>query len=91
MRLKRLSVVISATHNWLMPVAFKDVLHNSLRSVLARPQAVRCVVFLANSSLLAAKRRLATHPELSLHPNTPIGVVAHGVNLPNTFSHDLIV
>lgn len=76
---------------WMPAVGMRDVLHNSLRSVMARPRAVRCVVFLANSSLLAAKRRLATHPELSLHPNTPIGVVAHGVNLPNTFSHDLIV
>ena len=29
-------------------------------------------------------------PKLSLHPGTPIGVVACGVNLPNTLGHDLI-
>ena len=38
----------------------KDPLHNSLQSVVARARAVCGVAFLANSGLLAAKRRL--HP-----------------------------
>ena len=45
----------------------KDALHNSLRSVAARARAVRCVAFFANSPLLAAKRRLAAHPDPHCH------------------------
>jgi hypothetical protein len=48
----------------------KDDLHNSLLSVAARLRAVCCLAFLANSpaiGLLAAKRRLAVHPDPHNH------------------------
>ena len=41
----------------------KDPLHNSLRPVINRTRTVCCVVFLVNSGLLTAKRRLAAHPD----------------------------
>ena len=41
----------------------KDPLHNFRRSVISRTRAVCRVVFLANSRLLASKRRLAAHPD----------------------------
>ncbi len=34
----------------------KDVLHNSLRSVIARPRAVLCVAFVANSTAIGCKK-----------------------------------
>ena len=34
----------------------KDALHNSLRSVAARPRAIRCVAFLANSWAIGCKK-----------------------------------
>ena len=34
----------------------RDVLHNSLRSVIARPRAVHCVAFLANSRAIGRKK-----------------------------------
>ena len=34
----------------------RDVLHNSLRSVIARPRAVRCIAFFANSSAIGCKK-----------------------------------
>ena len=37
-------------------MASGDVLHNSLRSVIARPRAVRCVAFLANSPAIGCKK-----------------------------------
>ena len=37
-------------------VSAKDVLHNSLRSVIARSRAVRCVAFFANSSAIGCKK-----------------------------------
>ena len=34
----------------------RDVLHNSLRSVIARPRAVRCVAFLTNSLAIGCEK-----------------------------------
>jgi len=38
--------------------SFEEALHNPTRSVIARIWAVYCVVFFANSGLLAAKHAL---------------------------------
>ena len=43
----------------------RDPLHNSSRFVIRRARAACCVVFLVNSQLLTAKRRLASHPDPS--------------------------
>ena len=47
---------------------FKDPLHNSLRSVIARARAVRCVVFLANSWAIDCKKT-PCGPSRSAHHN----------------------
>ena len=41
----------------------REPLHNSLRSVVKRTRAARCVVFLTNSLAIGCKRRLVAHPE----------------------------
>ena len=46
---------------WLQTL--RDPLHDSRRSVISRTRAVCRIVFLANSKLLASKRRLASHPD----------------------------
>ena len=43
-----------------------DPLHNSSQFVISRARAACCVVFLVNSQLLIAKRRLASHPDPSV-------------------------
>ena len=39
-----------------MVVTSRDVLHNSLQSVIARSRAIRCVAFFANSSAIGCKK-----------------------------------
>ena len=48
---------------WRRITCSRDGLHNSLRSVIARSRAVRCVAFLANSWAIGCTPRLAFHPE----------------------------
>lgn len=63
---QRLYVVVFVQRSAVMRIP-GDVQHNSLRPVAARARATRCVAFLANSPLLAAKRRLAAHPDPHSH------------------------
>ena len=55
---------------------FKDVLHNSLRSVIARSRAVRCVAFFANSSAIGCKKT-PCGPRRSALPPTREGYAGH--------------
>ena len=40
----------------LCSIRARDVLYDSLRSLVARPQAIRCVAFLANSRAIGCKK-----------------------------------
>ena len=51
--------------NWAHTL--KEVLHNSLRTVLARLRAIHFVAFLANSTAIGKKRRLVAHPYPHYH------------------------
>ena len=55
---------------------FGDVLHNSLRSVIARPRAVRCVAFLANSTAIGCQKP-PCGPSRSALPPTREGYAGH--------------
>jgi diguanylate cyclase (GGDEF)-like protein len=64
------------------PLAFEDqtvdlrnVLHNSLQTVIARSRAIRCVAFWPIAPLWAAKRRLAACPDPHYH--RPARVMQH--------------
>ena len=57
-------------------VFFRDVLHNSLRSVIARPRAVHCVTFLANSPAIGCKKMPCGPSRSALSP-TREGYAVH--------------
>ena len=54
----------------------RDVLHNSLRSVIARPRAVHCVAFLANSPAIGCKKMPCGPSRSALSP-TREGYAGH--------------
>ena len=61
---------------WPWPACPRDVLHNSLRSVIARSRAVRCVAFFANSRAIGCKKS-PCGPSRSALPRTREGYAGH--------------
>ena len=64
------------------PIATKESLHNSQRSVIAQPGAVRCVVFLPNSGDISCKKtpcgpsRSAHHSPARVMQRVPRSIAA---------------
>ena len=75
-----LSAVVASEFQVGQPI--RDGLHNSLRSVIARPRAVRCVAFLANSPAIGKKSNAADRATPRYH--RPQGVMQA---IPNRLSH----
>ena len=69
-----LSAVVASEFQVGQPI--RDGLHNSLRSVIARRRAVRCVAFLANSRAIGCEKA-PCGPSRSALPPTREGYAGH--------------